>query len=52
MWWLNRNDAFSQGLTYINNAGNAVLKVDNEHDVAWNYKRNSVSASHGRWKVA
>ncbi|KAL1667300.1 glycoside hydrolase family 16 protein [Schizophyllum commune] len=42
VWWLNRNDAFSQGLTYINNAGNAVLKVDNEHDVAWNYKRNSV----------
>ncbi|KAL1744576.1 glycoside hydrolase family 16 protein [Schizophyllum fasciatum] len=42
VWWLNRNDAFSQGLTYINSAGNAVLKVDNEHDVAWNYKRNSV----------
>lgn len=42
VWWLNRNDAFSQGLAYVNNAGNAILKVDNTHNVAFNQKRASV----------
>lgn len=43
VWWLNQGDAFGQGLAYINNAGNAILKVDNTHNVAFNQKRNSVS---------
>ncbi|KAF8886573.1 glycoside hydrolase family 16 protein [Infundibulicybe gibba] len=40
--WLNRADAFAQGLAYVNSAGNAVLKVDNTHDVQPLQKRNSV----------
>ncbi|KAG5641388.1 hypothetical protein DXG03_005355 [Asterophora parasitica] len=40
--WLNRADAFNQGLAYVNNAGNAILKVDNFHNVAFNQKRNSI----------
>jgi hypothetical protein len=42
VWWLNRDDSYAQGLAYINTAGNAVLKVDNTHNVALNDKRNSV----------
>ncbi|KAF5380159.1 hypothetical protein D9615_006142 [Tricholomella constricta] len=40
--WLNVDDAFGQGLAYVNRAGNAVLKVDNMHNVAFNQKRNSL----------
>lgn len=40
--WLNRNDAFSQGLAFVNNAGNVVMKVDDMHDVLPQQKRNSV----------
>ncbi|KAF9016159.1 hypothetical protein BDZ89DRAFT_1022929 [Hymenopellis radicata] len=42
VWWLNREDAFAQGLAYVNSAGNAIIKVDNMHNVAYNQKRNSV----------
>ncbi|KAF8067625.1 glycoside hydrolase family 16 protein [Lyophyllum atratum] len=40
--WLNIDDAFGQGLAYVNTAGNAVLKVDNTHNVEFNQKRNSI----------
>ncbi|KAF9456885.1 glycoside hydrolase family 16 protein [Collybia nuda] len=40
--WLNKDDAFSQGLAYVNTAGNAILKVDNMHDVQYLQKRNSI----------
>ncbi|KAG6913850.1 hypothetical protein DXG01_003841 [Tephrocybe rancida] len=40
--WLDRDNAYGQGLAYINAAGNAILKVDNEHSVALNEKRASV----------
>ncbi|KAF4563910.1 hypothetical protein EYR36_003155 [Pleurotus pulmonarius] len=42
VWWLNRNDAFSQGLVFINDAQRAVLKVDNVNDVPFNEKRASI----------
>ncbi|TFL00746.1 glycoside hydrolase family 16 protein [Pterulicium gracile] len=42
VWWLNRDDAYSQRLAYINDAGNAVLKVDNTGNVPFNEKRNSI----------
>ncbi|KIY70854.1 glycoside hydrolase family 16 protein [Cylindrobasidium torrendii FP15055 ss-10] len=42
VWWLGRQSAFSQGLAYVNGAGNAILKVDNMHNVPYNEKRNSV----------
>lgn len=35
-------DATSQGLAYINTAGNAVIRVDNSTNVLFNDKRNSV----------
>lgn len=40
--WLNKDDAFGQGLAYVNSAGNAILKVDNMHEVQYLQKRNSV----------
>lgn len=39
---MNRNDAFSQGLVYVNDAQRAVLKVDNVNDVPFNEKRASI----------
>lgn len=42
VWWLGRQDAFAQGLVYVNNAGNAILKVDDVSNVALNQKRNTV----------
>lgn len=39
--WLDRDDAFGQGLAYVNSAGNAILKVDNMHEVQYLQKRNS-----------
>lgn len=43
MWWLDEADATNQHLAYINDAGNAVMKVDNTSDVALEQKRNTVS---------
>lgn len=42
VWWLNQQDAFSQGLAALNNAGNVILKVDNTSNVEYLQKRNSV----------
>lgn len=44
MWWLNETQATSQGLAYINSANNAIIKVDNTSNVAFNQKRNTVCA--------
>lgn len=33
----------SQGLAYVNGANNAIIKVDNTSNVAFNQKRNTVS---------
>lgn len=41
--WVDRDTASSQGLAYTNDAGNAILKVDNTSIVPFNQKRNSVS---------
>jgi len=42
VWYLDQPSAFSQHLAYINNAGNAVIRVDNTSNVPFNEKRNSV----------
>ncbi|KAL0059167.1 hypothetical protein AAF712_014139 [Marasmius tenuissimus] len=42
VWWLGREDSFSQNLAYINQAGNAILRVDNTSNVPLNEKRNTV----------
>ncbi|KAF7969434.1 hypothetical protein HWV62_27323 [Athelia sp. TMB] len=42
VWWLNETQATSQGLAYINSANNAIIKVDNSSNVAFNQKRNTV----------
>ena len=43
VWWLNASDAFTQKLAYVNDAGNAIMKVDNTSNVPFNEKRNTVS---------
>ncbi|KAH9851304.1 concanavalin A-like lectin/glucanase domain-containing protein [Lenzites betulinus] len=40
--YLNQSSATSNKLAYVNDAGNAVLKVDDFSFVAWEQKRNSV----------
>ncbi|KAH8825287.1 glycoside hydrolase family 16 protein [Flagelloscypha sp. PMI_526] len=42
VWWLNKDEAFSSYLAYINDAGNAILRIDNVQTVVAPYKRNSV----------
>jgi len=42
VWWLDEADATNQHLAYINSANNAIIKVDNTSDVAFNQKRNTV----------
>lgn len=42
VWWLNEVDAMSDGLTYVNGDGNAIIRVDNYTNVPFNFKRNSV----------
>ncbi|KAI0047741.1 glycoside hydrolase family 16 protein [Auriscalpium vulgare] len=42
VWWLDRDSAVQQGLAYVNNRGQAVMKVDNAVNVPFNDKRNSV----------
>ena len=44
VWWLNASDAFTQKLAYVNDAGNAIMKVDNTSNVPFNEKRNTVSS--------
>ncbi|KAF9003228.1 hypothetical protein BDQ17DRAFT_489203 [Cyathus striatus] len=38
-WWLNRDDAFKQGLAYFTPGGNPIMKVDNTSNVPFNEKR-------------
>ncbi|KAF8647983.1 hypothetical protein AX16_006413 [Volvariella volvacea WC 439] len=40
--WLNREDAFADGLASINNVGHAVMRVDHTTNVPLNGRRNSV----------
>ena len=42
MWWLDREDSFNQRLAYVNNQGNAIIKIDNTSFVPFNEKRNTV----------
>lgn len=42
VWWLDRTSALEQGLAYTDTQGRAVLKVDNNSNVPWNQKRNSI----------
>lgn len=40
--WVDKSNATSKKLAFINGAGNAILKVDNTTDVVWQDKRDSV----------
>lgn len=40
--FLDRANATSQRLAYVNEAGHAIMRVDNTSFVPWNEKRNSV----------
>ncbi|KIY48424.1 glycoside hydrolase family 16 protein [Fistulina hepatica ATCC 64428] len=42
VWYLDRDDAYSQGLAYVNSAGNVIMKVDDMHSIAFGQMRNSV----------
>ena len=42
--WLNRSDALSQQLAFVNDNGHAIIKVDNTTNVLFNDKRNTVRA--------
>ncbi|EIN05171.1 hypothetical protein PUNSTDRAFT_75123 [Punctularia strigosozonata HHB-11173 SS5] len=42
IWWLDAANATQQHLAFVNEAGNAIMKVDNTTNVPWNDKRNSV----------
>jgi len=52
VWWLNKSDAYTQKLAYVNERNQVVMKVDNTAYVPWNEKRNSVRIeSHHRYGV-
>ena len=40
--YLDQANATASKLVYVNDAGNAIIKVDDTSVVPWNYKRNSV----------
>lgn len=42
MWWLNQSDATAQHLAYVNEAGNAIIKVDNTTYLQPGQNRNTV----------
>jgi hypothetical protein len=42
VWWVDQSEAFSQGLAYVNNVGNVILKVDNTTNVVAGANRSSV----------
>lgn len=43
VWYLDQPSAFDQRLAYTTPGGQAVIRVDNTSNVAYNQKRNSVS---------
>jgi len=49
VWWLNRSEASSQRLAYINERNQVVMKVDNFTNVPLNEKRNSVRIESCDW---
>lgn len=52
VWWLDESDATSQGLAYTDDAGHAIIKVDNTSNVAYNDKRNSVRLLDSAYKTS
>ncbi|KAF8271845.1 glycoside hydrolase family 16 protein [Lactarius quietus] len=42
VWWLDRTSAFQQNLAYINENNQAVIKVDNDSNIPFNEKRNTI----------
>lgn len=48
VWYLDEASAFQQRLAYNTAGGQAVIRVDNTSNVAFNEKRNSVSFRHPR----
>lgn len=44
VWWLNQTEATAEHLAYVNDAGHAIIRVDNTTNVLPNDKRNTVSA--------
>jgi hypothetical protein len=51
VFFLNKEESVANKLTEVNAAGNAIIRVDNVHEVAWNDKRSSVSdlSSRNSW---
>lgn len=47
--WLNRSDAFTQRLAYVNDRNQVVMRVDNTTNVPYNEKRNSVRIESRDW---
>jgi hypothetical protein len=45
VWYQGQQDAFSQRLAYVNNAGRAVIRVDNTTNVPLGGNRSSVSCA-------
>ena len=45
MNWVTEAQAVAEKLAYVNDAGNAIVKVDNTTFVPWNDKRDSVRAN-------
>ncbi|KIY48399.1 hypothetical protein FISHEDRAFT_58908 [Fistulina hepatica ATCC 64428] len=39
VWYLDRDDAYSQGLAYVNSAGNVIMKVDDMDSIAFDQVR-------------
>ncbi|KAI0089537.1 concanavalin A-like lectin/glucanase domain-containing protein [Irpex rosettiformis] len=42
VWWLNQTEATAEHLAYVNDAGHAIIRVDNTTNVPLNEKRNTV----------
>ena len=49
VWWLNKSEAFSQRLAYVNEKNQVVMKVDNTSYVPLNEKRNSIRIESHDW---
>lgn len=44
VFWVGQSQAATDQLAYVNNAGNAIIRVDNTTFVKYNNKRDSVHA--------